>query len=243
MTVDLKNARTPEGMRIYAVGDVHGYADLLKTMHARIDEDLDNRPPADWRIVHVGDYVDRGPDSKGTIDFLLARMAADDRIIALRGNHDQAMLDFLQAPDPFGMFATNGGEATARSYGVPIDFEEPGFEQAARLFAAAVPAMHIRFLAERPYSVAFGDYFFCHAGIEPGVPLAEQQPRMLMWIRDYFLNWEGLHPKLIVHGHTPQPDVDIRANRINLDTGIYIREQLSAVVLEGDDQSIMTVRR
>jgi serine/threonine protein phosphatase 1 len=242
VTIDLKSARMPEGMRVYAIGDVHGYADLLMAMHQRIADDLAARPVADWRIIHVGDYVDRGPDSKGVIDFLLARIAIEKRIVALRGNHDQGMLDFLQAPDPFGMFAQNGGGETARSYGVCLDFsDEEALHATARMLATAIPAMHMRFLAERPFSTALGDFFFCHAGIEPGVALDDQSPRMLMWIRDYFLNFEGLHPKVIVHGHTPQPEVDLRPNRINVDTGIYMRQKLSAIVLEGAEKTVMTV--
>ena len=242
MTVDLASARTPHGMRIYAIGDVHGYAGLLKAMHACIDADLKARPPADWRIIHIGDYVDRGPDSKRVIDFLIARMATDHRILALRGNHDQGMLDFLQAPDPFGMFATNGGDRTARSYGVDLSFDgEEAFQQTARLFSAAVPAMHTRFLAERPYSAGFGDYYFCHAGIQPGVPLAGQRPEALMWIRDAFLGCDHLHEKVIIHGHTPEDEVDFRANRINIDTGVYLRQKLSSLVLEDDERSVLTV--
>lgn len=242
MTIGLDAARAPDGMRIYAIGDVHGYAGLLKEMHARIDADLAARPVADWRIVHVGDYMDRGPDSKGVVDFLQSRMTAEPRILALRGNHDQAMLDFLQSPDPFGMFAQNGGAETARSYGTELDFsDDDAFVRSARLFAAAVPAMHTRFLAERPFSAAFGDYFFCHAGIEPGVPLEEQKPRMLMWIRDYFLDWQGLHQKVVVHGHTPQSEVDLRDNRINIDIGVYLRRRLAAIMLEGGEKTVLTV--
>lgn len=243
MSIDLTSARLPDGMRIYAIGDVHGYVEPLQRMHELIEDDLATRPADDWRIVHVGDYVDRGPDAKGVIDFLLARVSSDPRVIALRGNHDQGLLDFLQAPDPLGLFATNGGAATARSYGTELDFSsDAAFRRSARIFAAAVPAMHTRFLAQRPYSATFGDYFFCHAGVEPGVPLADQKPRMLMWIRDYFLDWTGLYEKIVVHGHTPAPDVEMRANRINVDTGIFVYGQLSAVMLEGNEQTVMTVR-
>ncbi|WP_245409853.1 metallophosphoesterase family protein [Pararhizobium haloflavum] len=244
MTIELSEARAPPGMRIYAIGDVHGYADLLRAMHERIAADLAARPVADWRIVHVGDYVDRGPDAKGVIDFLLRRLAEDDRIIALRGNHDQGMIDFLQEPQPISVFAHNGGETTARSYGVELELAPgPAFERTARLFRAAVPAIHARFLAERPFSASFGDYFFCHAGIEPGVALSKQSPRALMWIRDAFLDWTGPHPKIVVHGHTPQPAVDFRANRINIDTGVYIRESLAGLVLEDDRRDVITVSR
>jgi serine/threonine protein phosphatase 1 len=242
LAIDLTTARAPDGMRIYAIGDVHGYAELLIAMHQRIKDDLRRRPVADWRIVHVGDYVDRGPDSKAVLDFLIGRMAVDERIIALKGNHDQAMVDFLAEPDPFGTFAQNGGQETSRSYGAELDFtDEQGFQRSARLFDAAVPALHRRFFAERPLSAVFGDYFFCHAGIEPGIALEKQSQRALLWIRDDFLGDTRLHPKIIVHGHTPQREVDMKPNRINVDTGIYLRGKLSAVVLEGAEKNVMKV--
>lgn len=242
MTVDLTQAQLPRGMRIYAIGDVHGFAGLLRRMHALIDHDIATRPVSDWRIVHVGDYVDRGPDSKDVLDFLLARMTADERIIALRGNHDQGLLDFLQHPDPSGLFAGNGGAETARSYGIELDFsDKESFATSSRLFANAIPAMHARFLAERPYSAAFGDYFFCHAGVMPGWPLERQTPETLMWIRDEFLIWDGLFDKIVVHGHTPRPDVEMHANRINIDSGVFVHGRLSAVVLEENEKSVMTV--
>jgi serine/threonine protein phosphatase 1 len=244
MGIELGEARAPDGLRIYAIGDVHGYADLLRAMHRRIDEDLRFRPAKDWRIVHVGDYVDRGPDSKGVLDFLIGRMAQDARIIALRGNHDQAMLDFLSEPDPASMFATNGGEETARSYGVTLATDgDDVFLASADQFINALPSMHRRFLEQRPYSVSFGDFFFCHAGIQPMVPLEAQTPDTLMWIRREFLTYEGLHPKIVVHGHTPQEEADLRPNRINIDTGVYVREKLTALILEGDAKSIYTVHR
>lgn len=244
MVVDLAAARAPEGLRIYAIGDVHGYADLLRAMHRRIDEDLRFRPAKDWRIVHVGDYVDRGPDSKGVLDFLIGRMAQDARIIALRGNHDQGMLDFLDAPDASSMFATNGGPETIRSYGVSLSTaSDAAFRESARRFVQSLPSMHRRFLEQRPYSVSFGDFFFCHAGIKPTVPLEAQTPDNLMWIRREFLAYEGLHPKVIVHGHTPQEEADLRPNRINIDTGVYVREKLTALILEGDAKSVYTVHR
>lgn len=229
-------------MRLYAIGDVHGYSEPLRRMHRMIEDDLKSRPAEDWRIIHVGDYVDRGPDSKGVIDFLLARMAGDERILALRGNHDQGFLDFLDEPDPGGIFVHNGGEETARSYGVPADFsDEAGFSQSARLLTAAMPAVHRRFLNSLVFTYSFGDYFFCHAGIMPGVPLRAQREDTLIWIREPFLNWGGLFEKVVVHGHTPVEDVDMQANRVNVDTGVFVHGRLSALVLEGDEKTVMTV--
>lgn len=211
-------------------------------MHEEIRVDIARDPPGDWRIIHLGDYVDRGPQSKEVLDFLIARTAADPRIIALRGNHDQGMLDFLQDPDPFGLFIQNGGPETMRSYGVEPGFDNDDvFVRSARLFAAAVPAVHSRFLAETSFCTSFGDYYFCHAGVDPRHPLEKQMPANLMWIRERFLNWQGMFEKVVVHGHTPASEVDFRPNRVNVDTGVYLREKLCALRLDGRDKSVMTV--
>src|SRR5688572_1395361 len=170
--ISFPDARGPDGMLIYAIGDVHGRLDLLAEMHARIAADIMRIRPADWRIIHLGDYIDRGPDSRGVIEFLVRQTAMDGRIVSLAGNHDIGFLDFLTEPQPDELFATNGGDETARSYGVELDFTGMiGFGQSARALAAAVPQSHRDFLRALKFSVAFGDFFFCHAGIRPGVAL------------------------------------------------------------------------
>jgi serine/threonine protein phosphatase 1 len=243
-TVAIPQARMPDGLRVYAIGDVHGYAGALDAMHWAIAEDLSRDPPADWRIVHIGDFVDRGPDSRGVIDMLVATQAKDDRVLTLRGNHDHGFVDFLERPDHTGLFACYGGVETARSYGIDADMTT---QSGARLAAAALervlPISHRRFLEALPLTVTFGDYFFCHAGIRPGVALEAQSRDDLIWIRDAFLNFEHPHPKVIVHGHTPVEQVDIRANRINVDTGIHKYGNLSAVVLDADTQRVLTCSR
>lgn len=240
--IHLEAARAPEGVRLYAIGDVHGRLDLLQAMHGRIAGEIARDRPGDWRIVHLGDYVDRGADSAGVIDFLVAAQAADPRVLALGGNHDAGFLDFLGLPDPVGLFARYGGVETARSYGVRLDPDDGRAfaSQAARL-GAAVPEAHRTFLRTLPLSVSFGDFFFCHAGIRPGVPLEKQEPRDLIWIRDAFLNHPGLHPKVVVHGHTPQREAQILANRVNVDTGAYQSNRLTALVVDGASKRTFAV--
>ena len=245
--VHFADARLPDGMRLYAIGDVHGCRELLVEMHARIDRQIAREGPADWRIVHVGDYCDRGPDTKGVIDFLTGRMAADPRIVCLRGNHDHGFLAFLASSSPAAardsmIFIRNGGEATTASYGVAADFSTPdGMARTRDALTRAMPQEHQAFLARLPYAASFGDVFLCHAGIRPGVPLDAQAPDDLIWIRDEFLSDPRLHPKLIVHGHTPSDSVEIRPNRVNVDTRAFASGRLSALVVEGERRTLVEV--
>lgn len=231
----------PEGMRVYAIGDVHGRYDCLCAMHELIGRDLDARPASDWRIIHLGDYVDRGPQSAEVVDLLARRTGADSRILALKGNHDQSFVDFLGGAGPFYLFMNFGGVETARSYGVEADFSsEAGLELTRRRLAEAVPEDHRSFLAALPLSVSFGDFFFCHAGIEPQVALDRQDPETLIWIRDAFLRWPKLHSKVIVHGHTPVPEPEVMANRVNCDTMAFRTGRLTAFVIDGQEKRFMT---
>lgn len=240
--VHFLDARAPDGMRLYAIGDVHGRLDLLERMHESIAEELARDRPDEWRIVHLGDYVDRGPDSAGVIDLLISARAADPRFMALVGNHDVGFLDFLRLPDPSGLFARYGGVDTARSYGVRLDPDDGrAFAGQAAKLRATVPEAHSTFLRGLPYSLEFGDFFFCHAGIRPGVPLDKQAPMDLIWIRDAFLDHPGLHPKVVVHGHTPSPQAQVLANRVNVDTAAFKSNRLTALVVDGASKRTIEV--
>lgn len=240
--VHFLDAAAPKGLRLYAIGDVHGCARMLAEMHALIRGEIMRDRPADWRVIHLGDYVDRGPDSRGAVD-LLARASRDDaRFIALAGNHDLGLLDFLREPDPHGMFALNGGRETVRSYGVAHDPADPAAAIACRdALGAAMPEPHLRFLRGLTRSVAFGDFFFCHAGIRPGVALDAQSPDDLVWIRKVFHAHSGLHEKVIVHGHTPVSEPEVLSNRVNLDTGACFGGRLTAMAIEGDEKRLISV--
>lgn len=242
--VHFLDARGPEGVRVYAIGDIHGHLELLTEMYARIAAEIERDKVADWRIIHLGDLVDRGPDSRGVIDHLIAVTARDSRNIVLAGNHDVGFLDFLALPDPEGLFARHGGKETARSYGVGLSMSDaPGLRQSHAQLVAAVPDNHLRFLSALPYSASFGDFFFCHAGIRPGIPLDRQDPQDLIWIRNQFLNHPGLHPKVVVHGHTPQAEPEVLANRVNIDTGVFYSGVLTALVIDGAEKRLISVEK
>ena len=231
-------ASAPEGMRLYAVGDTHGHLSLTRTLFDKIEADLAGLPPPRHRIIMLGDYCDRGPDTNGLIDFLIAQANRHDMVFLL-GNHDQRMLDFADGIDetPFNFFRY-GGVETLQSYGV-----EPGEEHewpvASRAFSRALPAAHRRFLSSLKLHHHEGDYFFAHAGVKPGIALDVQQAKDLIWIRHEFLQHQGDFGKVIVHGHTPWDWVDIQPNRINVDTGAYDTGILSCVVLEGTDIRVL----
>ena len=234
MSVHYREAAGPQGVRLCAIGDVHGRLDLLQRMHDLVAAEIERDRPADWRLIHLGDYVDRGPDSAGVLDHLARRGAADRRVLALAGNHDLGFLDFLAEPQDDGLFARHGGVETALSYGVAIDFDDPAaLRRGWSALNAAVPADHLDFLATLPFSLGFGDFFFCHAGIRPGIALADQSPDDLVWIRQAFHGWTDLHPKVIVHGHTPTAEPGVFANRVNVDTAAWQTGRLTALVIEG----------
>lgn len=236
------DARGPEAIRLYVIGDVHGRRDLLAEMHARIRAELIRDRPADWRIIHLGDYVDRGPDSKGVLDLLIAAGEADRRVLMLAGNHDIGFLEFLAHPTPKGLFALFGGPETARSYGVALDLADPWrFREGSEELVRTVPPAHVALLRTLDFSCTFGDFFFCHAGIRPGVPLDEQERMDLIWIRDAFLDWPHLHPKVIVHGHTPTPEPEVMPNRVNVDTGAFKTGRLTALVIDGLEKRLLSV--
>lgn len=236
------DAKGPEGIRIFAIGDVHGRLDLLQKMHETIHADLAANPPSDWRIVHLGDYVDRGSDSAGVLEFLSTGAASDESFICLAGNHDAGFAEFLDHPEAEGLFARYGGADTARSYGVEINFNEPGaFRQGHVALVRAVPESHRTFLKTLRRSFSMGDFFFCHAGVRPGVPLDGQDGEDLIWIRNEFLNYPGLFEKIVVHGHTPGPEAEIMANRVNLDTKAFQSGVLTALRIDGQDKRIVSV--
>jgi len=228
------DAKGPDGIRVYAVGDVHGRRDLIEAMHDRIGEEIARDGVADWRIVHLGDYVDRGPDTAGVLDFLTSRIAGEPRIVALAGNHDVALVDFLAHGDRTQMFRRFGGNDTARSYGTHVDFATAATAEAGRQAL-------LDFLSGLPRAVAFGDFFFCHAGIRPGVPLERQDPEDLIWIREPFLGHPGLHPKVIVHGHTPHDEAELMPNRVDLDTLAYASGRLTALAVDGRTKRLLEV--
>lgn len=228
---------TPEGGGpIYAIGDTHGRADVLADLLARITADAGGRP---HELIFLGDYVDRGPDSRGVIDQVLAAERPGVRVTALKGNHEEAMQEFL-ADASFGpVWAQHGGNATLASYGVrpPANrMDDADWQRAQRDFTAALPPAHRAFIDGLQLYVERGGYLFVHAGVRPGVPLDEQVPRDLLWIRKEFLNHGKRLPQMVVHGHTPEGRPSEAVHRIGVDTGAYYSGRLTAVRLEGEER-------
>ncbi len=230
----------PAGRRIYAVGDVHGRADLLSKLFTRIDDDLKARPTADSVELFLGDYIDRGPNSRQVIDLLIARRRGHD-VMFLKGNHEDCVLQFLSDPTVLSDWKNIGGLNTLLSYGVtPTRRDDPKSQhKVATAFRQAMPDNHRRFLQGLALSFTCGDFFFAHAGVRPGIPLRKQSEQDLLWIRDDFLLHEEDFGKIVVHGHTPAKEPDIRPNRINIDTGAYATGRLTCLVLEGDQMGFL----
>ncbi len=226
-----------DGRRIYAVGDIHGCLDLLTEMVARIRADLAARPHPHPLIVFLGDYVDRGPDSRGVIEALLALRSGAIPTAFLLGNHDRYVQAYLREPEWYDLtyhwLADNlGGARTLASYGV--EGASPARPAASRdAFAAAFPPSHAAFLDSASLWVRQGGYVFAHAGIRPGVPLAEQDIEDLIWIREPFLTSTEDFGFKVVHGHTIAKAVEHHRNRIAVDTGAFRTGILSCIVLEG----------
>lgn len=240
--ISLEDAATPPGMRLYAIGDVHGRLDLLEAMHTRIAAEIAADRPSDWRIIHLGDYIDRGPESCGVVEHLIRAGRDDSRNLCLAGNHDLGMLDFLAQPQEAGLFLRHGGVETALSYGVRLGVESVGeLRRAHAQLVEAVPPAHVAFFRELSTALSFGDFFFCHAGIRPGIPLDQQVAEDLIWIRGEFHKYAGLHPKVVVHGHTPVASAELRPNRVNLDTGAYYSGRLTALVVDGKEKRLLEV--
>jgi serine/threonine protein phosphatase 1 len=238
--VQTAKPRIPDGIRIYAIGDVHGRADLLVELLARIDTDLKANPIAQSIQVFLGDYIDRGPHSQEVLDRLIARRRRHS-MLYLKGNHETYIAQVLSDPSRLADWKRAGGIYTLFSYGVPLSVtEDPRAEQnVAEAFNQALPESHRRFLQGLALSFTCGDFFFAHAGVRPGVPLWQQRQQDLLWIREDFLLYEKDFGKVVVHGHTPTPRPDIRPNRINIDTGAYATGQLTCLVLQGDQMSFI----
>lgn len=229
------------GRRVFAIGDIHGCDDLLERMIAAIrDLCLDDaeRP----LLVFLGDYVDRGPASKGVLDRLTSLDFCDARFLC--GNHEEAMLNFLNDPEEGIAWIRYGGRATMTSYGIELPPRNSPFsqwKQAHADFRAAVPEDHMRFLWSLEDRIALGDYLFVHAGVDPKLPLDRQRPHDLRWIRDPFLTHKGRLGKVIVHGHTPEDRPYVDSRRIGLDTGAYKSGVLTALEVEGRERHFLQV--
>jgi serine/threonine protein phosphatase 1 len=227
----------PDGVRVYAVGDIHGRIDLLRQLETRIVEDAASQAEACRNLlVYLGDYVDRGFDSRQVIEHLTdAPPDSFDRVLLL-GNHDQWFRSFLEGEPVGESWLRFGGDATLLSYGVPLAFDQPEESRLAAAqatLASKLPDHHRALLGSLELMVAMGDYLFVHAGIRPGVPLDKQAEHDVIWIREPFLSWAGECGKVVVHGHTVEDTPVVRRNRIGIDTGACYNGNLTCLILEG----------
>jgi serine/threonine protein phosphatase 1 len=234
-------------MRSYAIGDIHGHLDQLKRVHGLIAADKAQHGEAEAPVVHIGDLVDRGPESRGVIDYLMRGIEAGENWVVLKGNHDRMFAMFMENPDrqdpvlnpEFSWLHPRlGGAVTLGSYGVDNAADRP----IAKVYAdatALVPAAHRDFLNDLPTSYRRGEVFFAHAGIRPDVPLDQQREDDLVWIREPFLGHRFSHGPLIVHGHTALQAANHYGHRLNIDSGAGYGRPLSAVVIEGREASLL----
>jgi len=245
LAVNGRLPKVPEGTLVYAVGDVHGRADLLEKMHAAILKDSLDVPAERKVVVYLGDYVDRGPHSKKVVDILLERPLKGFERVHLMGNHEAFLIEFLNDVEAGPGWFFNGGLATLSSYGVKIGkHDELSYEVLQRVqeeFLGKVPKEHLEFYKTLEFSRTEGDFFFVHAGIRPGVPLDNQTDEDMLWIREEFLGCEDDYGKVIVHGHTITWEPEVKPNRIGIDTGAFASGVLTALVLEGREQDFLTV--
>ena len=227
--------------RIYAVGDIHGHLTRLQDIHQRIATDQAQHGDNDEPVINVGDLVDRGPDSKGVIDHLINGIANGENWTVLKGNHDRLLQKFVEdidwcdqvlRPDYTWLHPRMGGWTTLNSYGVegPPDMPLPRLQALVR---QNLPQAHHRFLADMPLYHQTDKVLFVHAGIRPGIPLADQTEDDLIWIRQAFHYYMEPFEALIIHGHTVIDAVTHYGNRINIDTGAAYGHDLSAIVIEG----------
>lgn len=235
-----KSARpaVPPGQRVYAIGDIHGRADLFEALIAAIELDDAARLPAETTVILLGDLIDRGADSAGVI------AAARDwqqlrRVRILAGNHEEMFLECFVNVELMRHFLRFGGRETVLSYPVAPAFAQADAPEAQVLMREAVPEADLEFIRGFEDRIVIGDYLFVHAGIRPGVALEDQESRDLRWIRGAFTDSRIDHGLVVVHGHTIFETSDVRPNRIGIDTGAYYSGKLTALRLEGAEQALL----
>jgi serine/threonine protein phosphatase 1 len=229
--------------RLYVIGDIHGRSDLLDRMVIEISRDLEARPVGAALTVTLGDYVDRGADSRGVLDRLVCN-PFPTALVALKGNHETLFTAFLNDPSVADHWRRLGGLETLHSYGVPVASLMMGknYEEAAAGLRAALPPAHLDFLGSLRTCLSVGKYFMCHAGVRPGVPLERQSEEDLLWIREEFLSSRANFGKIVVHGHTPTESPEVRPNRINIDTGAFMTGRLTCAVLDHGDPRFLSTK-
>lgn len=235
----------PAGQRVYAIGDIHGRLDLLEGLIRQVDDDDRRRGEALTTLILLGDLIDRGPDSCGVVERVMELTAASDRVRVLKGNHEQMLLMAAEGDaKAVRLFTRIGGRETLLSYGVSEqEYREADFEKLAGIIRRTVPERHIEFMKSLEDYIQIGGYTFVHAGVLPGRPMEDQDVSDLYWIRHKFLDNPGDHGSIIVHGHSITEDVDVRENRIGIDTGAYASGVLTAIGLQAIDRWFLATSR
>ncbi len=234
--------RVPDGTRVYAIGDIHGRADLLADLQEQILTDARTAGAPRKVLVYLGDYVDRGPESAAVIESLATKPLDGFETVHLKGNHEDFLIAFMETGALGRSWLMNGGTATLKSYGIgtmSLMFGESGFDKVRAKLSKALPDHHRRFLDALSLTHREGDYLFVHAGIRPDVALDDQKDEDLMWIRYEFLRSNEDFGKMIVHGHTPTIAPEVKRNRIGIDTGAYDTGRLTCLVLEGAERRFL----
>lgn len=223
----------PAGQRVYAIGDIHGRNDLLKKLISAIEADEAIRSPAETLIIFLGDLVDRGEDSAGVIETAMA-LAARRPVRFLCGNHEEMFLRSFEREEALRHFLRYGGRETLLSYGIPPQvYNTVTLAELHEMLPAVVPQTHRDFMAAMEDRIVIGDFVFVHAGIRPGVPIEEQSPSDLRWIRGEFITDRSARDFAVVHGHTITEDPEVLPLRIGIDTGAFASGRLTAIGLEG----------
>lgn len=233
----------PDGVCAYAIGDVHGRADLLERLLELVKLDVAKGGFSQGYIVFLGDYIDRGFQSKKVLDLILDQNWGDIKTVFLLGNHEQTMLDFLRSPDVGMQWAEYGGLETLNSYTVQAPQQKQdivAWEQTMLELQQALPSSHLDFLQNLRSSFELGNCFFVHAGIDPAKSLDMQTDDDLLWIRDKFLASKKTFEKVIVHGHTPEDAPVWNGRRIGADTGAYITNRLTAARICGNQVDFLS---
>jgi len=240
-----KPASVPDGVVAYAIGDIHGRADLLRVLVSALFKDLNAERGRRAIVTFLGDYIDRGPASSEVLDILIQLKGVKEiEWNFLRGNHEQALLDFLEDPTAGPVWCNYGGREALASYGIDAPYGQDArlWRQTRDRFEIVIPKEHLEFLSGLELSCEVGDYFFAHAGARPGIDLAKQKPQDLIMIRQSFLDDRRPFDKVVVHGHSAAVDAHSDHRRIGIDTGAYATSVLTALKLVGDQRSLLQTR-
>jgi len=241
---ELLPAVVPDGRALYAIGDIHGRLDLITELLTKIADDAGRHPEdSERRLIFLGDYIDRGMQSRGVVETLLSKPWSGFASTFLMGNHEEAMLDFLEGRSDGIAWLSYGGVETLLSYGVPVPSlpsDGPAAMDLREALRQAVPMAHVDFLSSCVLSHTEGDYVFVHAGVRPGRTMEQQTRRDLLWIRDDFLRARlPLPGKVVVHGHTICEVPQDLGHRIDIDTGAFVSGRLTCLVIRGSTRRFL----